>query len=275
MRDTVAAVRPDLLAAVIDLVGEDPFARVEDSTRFAQPAIFCASLAGWTRLRDHVAPIALAGHSLGELSALAAAGVLDDHAALRLVVLRGLLMDVAGATSGGGTMLAVLGAAPAQAAALAARRGVSLAHDNAPGQVVLSGSPGALDAARDDARGDGLRAAMLDVSGAFHSPQMRHAVSPFREALAEVEIRRPAIPVISCATAEPFRDPREELADALVAPVRWRQTMTALAAAGADAFVDAGPGALLARLAPRCVPAAAALSLDALLAPPTPHPTHA
>jgi [acyl-carrier-protein] S-malonyltransferase len=275
MRDAVAAVRPDLLAAVIDLVGEDPFARVEDSTRFAQPAIFCASLAGWTQLRDLVAPIAVAGHSLGELSALAAAGVLDDHVALRLVVLRGLLMDVAGATSGGGTMLAVLGATPAQAAALAVRHGVTLAHDNAPGQVVLSGPLNALKAARNDARGGGLRAAALDVSGAFHSPQMRHAVIPFREALAEVEIRRPAFPVISCTTAEPFRDPRVELADALVAPVRWRQTMTALAAAGADRFVDAGPGALLARLAPRCVPAAAVASLDVLLATPTPHPTPA
>jgi hypothetical protein len=112
MRDTVAAVRPDLLGAAIDLVGEDPFARVEESTRFAQPAIFCASLAGWSQIRDRVDPIALAGHSLGELSALAAAGALDEHDALRLVVLRGLLMDVAGAASGGGTMLAVLGATP-------------------------------------------------------------------------------------------------------------------------------------------------------------------
>jgi len=272
MRDTVATVRPDLLAAVIDLVGEDPFARVHDSTRFAQPAIFCASLAGWTQLRDRVDPIALAGHSLGELSALAAAGALDDHDALRLVVLRGLLMDVAGAASGGGTMLAVLGATPAQAAALAARHGVSLANDNAPGHVVLSGDPAALKAARNDARGSGLRAVGLDVSGAFHSAQMQHAVIPFREALAEVDVRRPDIPVMSCATAQPFRDPREELADALVAPVRWRQTMTALAAAGAGTFVDAGPGAMLAKFAPRCVPAAAAASLDLLLATPDPTP---
>jgi [acyl-carrier-protein] S-malonyltransferase len=272
MRDIVATVRPDLLAAVIDLVGEDPFARVDDSTRFAQPAIFCASLAGWTQLRDRVDPIALAGHSLGELSALAAAGALDDHDALRLVVLRGLLMDVAGAASGGGTMLAVLGATPAQAAALAARHGVSLANDDAPGQVVLSGPPAALRAARNEARGGGLRAVTLDVSGAFHSPQMQHAVIPFREALAEVDMYRPGIPVVSCATAQPFRDAREELADGLVTPVRWRQTMTALAAAGAVTFVDAGPGAMLAKLAPRCVPAAAAASLDLLLATPDPTP---
>jgi [acyl-carrier-protein] S-malonyltransferase len=272
MRDTVASVRPDLLAAVIDLVGEDPFARVEESTRFAQPAIFCASLAGWTQIRDRVDPIVLAGHSLGELSALAAAGALEEREALRLVVLRGLLMDVAGAASGGGTMLAVLGATPAQASALAARHGVSLANDNAPGQVVLSGAPDALKAARQDARGAGLRAVALDVTGAFHSPQMERAVIPFREALDEVEMRRPDIPVISCATTAPFGAPREELADALISPVRWRETMVALAAAGATTFVDAGPGAVLARLAPRCVPDAAAASLDVLLSTPDPTP---
>jgi malonyl CoA-acyl carrier protein transacylase len=273
MRDIVAAARPDLLAAVIDLIGEDPFPLVDESTRYAQPAIFCASLAGWTRVRDNVTPIALAGHSLGELTALAAAGVLDDHDALRLVVLRGLLMDVAGAASGGGTMLALIGATPAQAAALASRHGVSLANDNAPGQVVLSGSPEGLNAARSDARSSGLRAVKLDVAGAFHSPQMQHAVTPFREALAEVEVGSPDIPVISCATAQPFGDPREELADALISPVRWRETMAALAAAGATTFVDVGPGAVLAKLAPRCVPGAAAASLDVLLA--TPHPTPA
>jgi malonyl CoA-acyl carrier protein transacylase len=272
MRDVVADVRPDLLAAVIDLVGDDPFELVDESTRFAQPAIFCASLAGWTQVRDRVEPIALAGHSLGELTALAAAGVIDEHDALRLVVLRGLLMDVAGAASGGGTMLAVLGATPAQAGALASRHDVSLANDNAPGQVVLSGAPGALKAARDDARGAGLRAVALDVAGAFHSPQMQGAVIPFREALAEIEIAGPDIPVISCATAKPFGDPRQELADALVSPVRWRETMIALASAGASTFVDAGPGAVLARLAPRCVPAAAASSLDVLLAAPQPIP---
>jgi malonyl CoA-acyl carrier protein transacylase len=268
MRDVVADVRPDLLTAVIELVGEDPFPRVDESTRYAQPAIFCASLAGWSQVRDRVDPIALAGHSLGELTALAAAGAIDDLDALRLVVLRGLLMDVAGAASGGGTMLAVLGATPAQAAALASRHGVSLANDNAPGQVVLSGAPDKLKAARDDARGTGLRAVALDVTGAFHSPQMQRAVVPFREALAEVDVRTADIPVISCATAEPFGDPRDELAGALVSPVRWRETMVALGAAGANTFVDVGPGAVLARLAPRCLPGAAASSLDVLLSTP-------
>jgi acyl transferase domain-containing protein len=273
MRDVVADVRPDLLAAVTELVGEDPFLRVDESTRFAQPAIFCASLAGWTQVRDRVDPIALAGHSLGELTALAAAGALDDHDALALVVLRGTLMEAAGTASGGGTMLAVLGATPAQARALASRHGVSLANDNAPGQVVLSGGPDALRAARDDARGTGLRAVALDVAGAFHSPQMESAVIPFREALADVAVSEPEIPVISCATARTFADPRQELATALVSPVRWRETMVALADTGAATFVDVGPGAVLAKLAPRCIPGAAAAPLDVLLA--SPAPTHA
>jgi malonyl CoA-acyl carrier protein transacylase len=251
MRDIVAAVRPDLLAAVIDLIGEDPFPLVDQSTRYAQPAIFCASLAGWTRVRDNVAPIALAGHSLGELTALAAAGVLDDHDALRLVVLRGLLMDVAGAASGGGTMLALLGATPAQAAALASRHGVSLANDNAPGQVVLSGERGALEEAEEAAREYNVRARPLDVAGAFHSPRMEPAVAPFREALDKVEISDPRFPVYCGATAAPFTDVRGELAEALIRPVRWRETFLALLEAGAEDFVETGPGTVLSKMARR------------------------
>jgi malonyl CoA-acyl carrier protein transacylase len=265
MRELVAAARPDLVARVSQLVGEDPFSKVDESTRFAQPAIFCASLAGWERVRDHVDPVAFAGHSLGELTALVAAGALDEHDGLRLVVLRGLLMAVSGEAAGGGTMLVLLGATPAQAASIAARHDVSVANDNAPGQVVLSGSPEALAAAGADAGAEGLRTIALDVAGAFHSPQMQEAVVPFREALAETEFREPRIPVVSCATALPFVDPREELAAALVRPVRWRETMTALASGGVQAFVDAGPGRVLCKLAPRCVPGAGAASLDMLI----------
>jgi malonyl CoA-acyl carrier protein transacylase len=94
---------------------------------------------------------------------------------------------------------------------------------------------------------------------------MQDAVTPFRDALAEVEFREPAIPVFSCATALAFVDPREELAAALVRPVRWRETMSALASSGVQAFLDAGPGRVLAKLAPRCVPAAGAASLDMLI----------
>jgi len=273
MRDLVADVRPDLLDAVLDLVEDDPFERVDESTRFAQPAIFCASLAGWTLIRDRVDPVAVAGHSLGELTALAAAGVLDEHEALRLVVLRGQLMAESGDASGGGTMLALLGAEPEQAAALATSHDVSIANDNAPGQIVLSGAPDALRAARKDARADGLRAVPLDVSGAFHSRQMHGAIHPFAEALADVDVDHGTIDVISCASVRPFRDLRTELAGALIKPVRWRETMIALVARGASTFIDAGPGAVLAKLAPRCVPGVVATPLKALLD--TAAPAHA
>jgi len=262
MRDTVAGVRPDLLEAVLALVGDDPFARIDESTRFAQPAIFCASLAGWSQVADRVRPpVAFAGHSLGELSALAVAGALDELDALRLVVLRGELMAKSGEAGGGGTMLAVLGAEPDAAAALAEAHGVAVANDNAPGQIVLSGAPEDLRAARRQARDEGLRAIPLDVAGAFHSPQMAAAVEPFRAALADVALHAPSAPVFSCATARPFADPVDELAEALVSPVRWRETMAALhATAGAEAYLDPGPGAVLAKLAPRCVPDARVVS---------------
>jgi len=265
MRALVAAVRPDLLEAAIELVGEDPFARVDESTRFAQPAILCASLAGWTRLRDHVDPVALAGHSLGEFSALAAAGALSDHDALRLVVLRGDHMAASGEAAGGGTMLAVMGASPAQAEALAARHGVFVANDNAPGQVVLSGAPAGLDAAGKEAKAEGLRALPLGVAGAFHSPQMQGAVEPFRVALSEIVFETPRIPVISCATATPFTDPAMQLAEALISPVRWRDTMATLDGLGVQAYIDVGPGRVLSKLTPRCIRGASAVTAETLL----------
>ncbi|HEY6758234.1 MAG TPA: ACP S-malonyltransferase [Baekduia sp.] len=264
MRDEV---RPDLLDAVCELVGDDPFARVDESTAFAQPAIFCASISSWGRIADRVDPVALAGHSLGEMTALSAAGALDERDALELVVLRGKLMASAGEASGGGTMLAVLRGTPARAAALAARHGVTVANDNAPDQVVLSGARGALEGAGNDARAQGLRAMMLDVAGAFHSPQMEAAVAPFAAALAKVEFRTPRIKVVSCATVTELTDPRTQLAYALTSPVRWRETMTALADDGVKTFVDAGPGRVLAKLAPRNVADASAAPAASLLEP--------
>src|SRR5919205_4437978 len=130
MRDDVAARAPDLLERVTDLVGEDPFARVEESTRFAQPAIFCASLAAWEALPLD-APGAAAGHSLGELAALTAAGVLGRDDALELVVLRGRLMAEA---DDAGSMLAVIGGTPEDAREIAHAPGPTVGNDNAPRQ---------------------------------------------------------------------------------------------------------------------------------------------
>src|SRR5947199_3027523 len=108
MRDVLAEFRPDLLEAVSSAVGEDPFPRAEDSTRFAQPAIFCASLAHWEAKGKPMGEL-LAGHSLGELAALVVAGSLAEHDALELVALRGARMDDAGEQAGDGGMLALPG----------------------------------------------------------------------------------------------------------------------------------------------------------------------
>ena len=132
-----------------------------------------------------------AGHSLGELGALTAAGVLDTDDALELVVLRGRLMAEA---DDSGSMLALLGGTIEDAEAIAQAAGVTVANDNAPGQVVLSGERGALEEAEEAAREYNVRARPLDVAGAFHSPRMEPAVAPFREALDEVEIGRPPLP---------------------------------------------------------------------------------
>jgi [acyl-carrier-protein] S-malonyltransferase len=175
MRDQVARLAPDLLERVTELVGEDPFPRVEESTRFAQPAIFCASITAYDAL--DLQPGVAAGHSLGELAALAAAGVLERDDALELVVLRGRLMADADDT---GSMLALVGATEEEAREIAEHAGVTVANDNAPGQVVLSGTRDALARAEEDARDHGRRALKLDVAGAFHSPLMEPAVEPFK-----------------------------------------------------------------------------------------------
>ncbi|HEX6022082.1 MAG TPA: ACP S-malonyltransferase [Solirubrobacter sp.] len=245
MRDLVAQRAPELLDKVTELVGEDPFARVEENTRFAQPAIFCASIVGWDALGLH--PSAAAGHSLGELAALTAAGVLKRDDALELVVLRGRLMGEAR----NGSMLALVGATLEDAREIAAAGGVTVANDNAPGQVVLSGELDALDQTEQIAADRGTRVIRLDVAGAFHSPLMEPAVQPFRDALDGVEISDGDFPVYSCASAAPFKDVRDELANALTRPVRWRETVIAMHEAGAPSFVEVGPGKVLARMGKR------------------------
>jgi [acyl-carrier-protein] S-malonyltransferase len=251
MRDLVAQRSPELLDRCVELVGEDPFARVEESTRFQQPAIFCASIAGWRELPEEIQPGAAAGHSLGELAALAAAGILSVDDALELVVLRGRLMAEA---DDRGSMIALVGADEAEAAKVAEAAGLTVANDNAPGQIVLAGDRDSFDRAEEVAAELGKRTIRLPVAGAFHSPSMAPAVAPFRAALDDVELGEPRFTVFSCASAQPFADVRDELARALIRPVRWRETFAALHAAGAARFVEVGPGKVLARLAKRIVP---------------------
>jgi [acyl-carrier-protein] S-malonyltransferase len=251
MRDTVKAVRPELLDAVRAIVGEDPFERVGDGTQFAQPAIFCASLAGWEALGRPLGDL-MAGHSLGELGALVAAGSLSERDGLRLVALRGRLMQEAGERAGDGGMIALMGAGAADhAQELAEAHELSVANDNSPQQIVLSGARAALPAAAATARELGLRALELDVTGAFHSPMMAAAAPEFEAALAEVQVEEPRVPVLSAVTAEPFDDIRLRLVEALTHPVRWRQTLLALHERGAERFVEVGPGRVLTGLAKR------------------------
>jgi [acyl-carrier-protein] S-malonyltransferase len=247
MRDTVARVRPDLLELVSQIMNQDPFDRVEESTEFAQPAIFCASLAGWI---DRGAPLGdvMAGHSLGELTALAAAQALSVEDALELVVLRGRLMGQAGA----GGMIALLGADAASVApGLAAEHGLALANANCPTQVVLSGPRESLPGAAAAAQELGLRTMDLPVAGAFHSPMMAPAVPEFTAALERVQVSQPRVPVLSAVTARPFDDVRRRLAEAITMPVRWREMMLEAQAMGADRFLEVGPGRVLTGLVKR------------------------
>ncbi|MBV9006490.1 MAG: ACP S-malonyltransferase [Solirubrobacterales bacterium] len=251
MRDVVAAHRPELLEAAEEVVGEDPFPRAEEGTNFAQPAIFCASLAGWARLGGPDGDF-MAGHSLGELAALVAAGCLSERDGLELVALRGRLMQDSGEQAGDGGMLALLGTGAAEhASELAEAHGLTVANDNSPQQVILSGARGALPDAAADAEEIGLRASELPVTGAFHSPMMAAAVPEFAAALERVEIAPSRVTVISAVSAAPFEDVREQLAQALTMPVRWRETMLALHELGADRFVEVGPGRVLTGLAKR------------------------
>lgn len=246
MRERVERDAPELIDVAVEAVGgEDPFELANESTRYAQPAIYAASLAGWSRL-DSVEPDYLAGHSLGELSALAAAGSVSAEEGLRLVALRGELMERAGKNAGAGGMLALIGAEDeAWARDLAKELGLSVANDNAPDQVVLSGDLYDLDAAEKRADGAGVKARRLKVSGAFHSPAMEEAREAFERELSRVDFAEPEIPVMSCVTAQPFDNIPRRLAEAVTSPVRWREILLELRDRGVTQYVETGPGKVL------------------------------
>ena len=144
-----------------------------------------------------------------------------------------------------------VGASLEDAKEIADQGGVTVANDNAPGQVVLSGDVDAPDKTERLAADRGTRVIRLDVAGAFHSPLMQDAVAPFRDALNNVEVGEPSFTVYSCASAAPYTDVREQLANALISPVRWRETVIAMHEAGAPSFVEVGPGKVLARMGKR------------------------
>jgi [acyl-carrier-protein] S-malonyltransferase len=231
-------------------------------THNAQPAILVHSLAVHAVIRDEVTPVAAAGHSLGEYAAYAAVGALDPDDAVRLVRRRGELMLEAGERRPG-AMAAVLGLDGAQvtdvcAPASDAQSVVVAANLNAPDQTVISGDPAAVERAADQLKAAGAKRVLaLKVSGAFHSPLMAPAQEGLVAALLRVPFRDPAAPVVANASAEPVRDAgnaRRLLGAQLTAPVRWVESMRALAGLAGDApFLEIGPGTVLAGLLKRIV----------------------
>jgi [acyl-carrier-protein] S-malonyltransferase len=240
----------------LELLGYDPFADLGMGTRVQQPAIFLVCACAWDT-HEEGQEVAAAGHSLGEYAALHAAGALTFDDALLLVDERAAAMQDAAAAQPGG-MVAMLGGDSHAITELARTLGLTVANDNAPGQVVLSGPLEMIDTAVELARNDaGARAMKLDVAGAFHSPLMEPAAERLRAALAATPIAAPDFPVWSNGSAAPFTDIRRELAENLLKPVRWRETLLALRAHGVERFVELGPGEVLTGMVKRTLAVAA------------------
>jgi [acyl-carrier-protein] S-malonyltransferase len=232
-------------------------------TAITQPAVFVHSCAVALLLRDQgLAPSHVAGHSLGEYSALVAAGAIDFRPALELVRQRGRLMQHAGELERG-KMAAIIGMEDDSVTALCAELSpggdVVAANFNAPGQVVVSGKAAAVEEVARVAPDRGAKRAIeLTVSGAFHSKLMAPAAQEMQSLIAEAEFRTPQVPVITNVSAEPVEDVgqlRQHLIAQITSPVRWTETMGYLAGAGVERALEVGPGAVLKGMARRTKPA--------------------
>lgn len=218
-------------------------------TKVTQPAIFLHSVI-LAKCSPDFNPDMVAGHSLGEFSALTAAGALDFEDGLRLVSIRARAMQKA-CDANPGTMAAVLGLQTERIEEICAETdGVVVpANYNCEGQVVISGSCDAVAAASEKMKAAGAkRVLQLPVGGAFHSPLMQPAADELAEGIASVEFRQPVCPVYQNVTALPTTDPEEirrNLLAQLTAPVRWTQTVLNMASDGADTFIETGPGKVL------------------------------
>jgi [acyl-carrier-protein] S-malonyltransferase len=264
-RDTFAEVDEALGQNLFRLMREGP----EDElklTENAQPAIMANSLAVFAALTKEggvdLAKAAnfVAGHSLGEYSALAAAGSFDLPTTAKLLKLRGQAMQQA-VPVGQGAMAALLGAdlALAQKIAEAAAQGevCTVANDNDPSQVVISGHKTAVDRAIEMAKEMGAkRAVPLPVSAPFHCPLMQPAAEAMQDALSYVVLEAPVVPVFANVTAAPETDPdtiRNQLVEQVTAMVRWRESVANMADAGVEEFVEIGGkvlGPMVKRIAP-------------------------
>lgn len=267
---------------VNDALGEDLFALMQTGpeedlrlTRNAQPALFAASMAAVAVLKDatgkpvHEMAQFVAGHSLGEYSALAAAGTLAIGDAARLLRLRGDSMQGA-VPPGEGAMAAILGADEAiidEIVVESATEGViQLANDNAPGQIVVSGSATAVDHAIEAAKARGIRRAIkLPVSAPFHCSMMQPAADAMASALEDAAMNDPAVPVICNVTAAVESNAsqlRANLVHQVTGRVRWRETLLAASEAGVTTFVELGTGKVLSGLVKRTLEDMAMVNLD-------------
>jgi len=269
----------DVFGEVDEALGKNLFRLMREGpdeelklTENAQPAIMAHSIAVFRTFGARLADVAsfVAGHSLGEYSALCAAGSLDLATTARLLKLRGQAMQQA-VPVGEGAMAALLGAdlALAQKIADAAAQGevCAVANDNDPSQVVISGHKGAIDRAIELAREMGAkRAVPLPVSAPFHCPLMQPAAEAMADALSYVVIEQPAVPLFANVTAQPESDPdtiRKQLVEQVTGMVRWRETMLNMAEDGVDEFVEIG-GKVLGSMVKRTVPDAKVTSVVAI-----------
>ena len=226
-------------------------------TDLLQPLLVAVSLGYHRRLADRgITPEAVAGHSLGEITALAAAGVVSDEAAVTLAAWRGELMQAAAADLDGG-MLAVVTDRREEFlswfASAAPAGDVVVANDNAPGQLVLSGDRQILGEMAGRIAGKSLgRARFLDVAGPWHGPWMAQARDHFGLRAARIPFAPPRIPIVMNATGRPSVDPaqvREHVVESIAAPVRWREVMERLREMDFATVVEVGPGRVLSGLA--------------------------
>jgi [acyl-carrier-protein] S-malonyltransferase len=237
-------------------------------TEVAQPALVFTELALAAALPSDLEVVAVAGHSIGELTALGASGALEPEAALRLAIERGRLM----ARVGEGTMAAVLGLEAETVARLCAETEgtVVVANLNGPGQVVVSGEVAAVAALSARVREAGARRVVaLRVSGAFHSPLLADAAAEFTRILDAVALRAPRVPVITNVDAAPVTSAeglRDALSRQIVSAVRWGESVRRMVEMGAQALVEVGPGSVLTGLARRIAPEVPALGVDSLAA---------
>ncbi len=261
VRDLFESANEILKFRITDLMfsGTDEELRRTDVT---QPAIFLHSVAVARMMGNLFNPDMVAGHSLGEFSALVANGTLSFEDGLRLVAKRAAAMQVA-CEQNPGTMAAILGLDDAiveEVCASIQNEIVVPANYNCPGQLVISGSLKGIEMACEAMKAAGAKRALpLQVGGAFHSPLMEPARTELAAAIASTQFSEPICPVVQNVSASPENNPtiiRENLIAQLTAPVRWTQSVRRMAADGASTFIEVGPGKVLQGLVKKIAPEA-------------------